>query len=149
MGSAADSLADAVRMARETGSVDADAETRLALARHHLGQLPDPREEAERLAALRDPADLPLAELWQALGDTPRATHHALAAYRWAWADGEPYVHRYELDRATALLTDARRRDPRPRPPTTRQPTRRSRSKAQVEAAIEQLRAQWDAEKNT
>ena len=27
-----------------------------------------------------------------------------LTAYRWAWADGEPYVHAYELARATALL---------------------------------------------
>jgi hypothetical protein len=142
--SAADSLADAVRMARETGSIDADAETRLALARHHLGQLPDPREEAERLAALRDRADLPLAELWQALGDTARATHHALAAYRWAWADGEPYVHRYELDRAAELLTALGAEipslpayDPAADPPLP--------FEAQVEAAIERLRA----EKNT
>ena len=27
-----------------------------------------------------------------------------MAASRWAWADGEPYVHRYELGRAAALL---------------------------------------------
>jgi tetratricopeptide (TPR) repeat protein len=139
--SAADSLADAVRMARETGSVDVGAETRLALARHHLGQLPDPREEAEHLAALRDPARLPLAELWRALGDTARATEHALAAYRWAWADGEPYVHRFDLDRATALLTelgaeipDLPAYDPAADPPLP--------FEARVEAAIERLRAE-------
>lgn len=45
-----------------------------------------------------------MAELWEALGDAERATQHALTAYRWAWADGEPYVHAYELARVTALL---------------------------------------------
>ena len=32
------------------------------------------------------------------------AKRHALAAYKWAWADGEPYVWRYELDQAKAIL---------------------------------------------
>ncbi|WP_261563144.1 hypothetical protein [Frankia tisae] len=101
---AADSLSDAVRMAREADITDADADALLALARHHLGQLADPRAEAERLAALRQPAHLHLAHLWHALGDTDEATTHALAAYRHAWADGEPHVHRHDLNRATTLL---------------------------------------------
>lgn len=29
---------------------------------------------------------------------------HALAAYRWYWADGEPYVFRYYLNKSRALL---------------------------------------------
>ncbi|MCA8995266.1 MAG: hypothetical protein KDA88_25050, partial [Planctomycetaceae bacterium] len=29
---------------------------------------------------------------------------HAVAAYKWAWADGEPYVRRYELTQTTELL---------------------------------------------
>jgi hypothetical protein len=44
----------------------------------------DALDDAERRAALRDPAHLSLARLLHALGDTPRATDHALAAYRWA-----------------------------------------------------------------
>ena len=99
---------------------------------------------AASLAALRDPADLPLAEFWQALGDTPRATDHALATYRWAWADGEPYVHRYELDHATELLKALGAEiptlpayDPAADPPLP--------FEAQVEAAIERLRAEKNA----
>jgi len=45
-----------------------------------------------------------MAALWAALGDTERAKRRAIAAYRWAWADGEPYVWRWELDKARALL---------------------------------------------
>jgi hypothetical protein len=40
----------------------------------------------------------------QLIGDVEQAEKHALAAYEWAWADGEPYVHRYELNKACALL---------------------------------------------
>jgi hypothetical protein len=101
---AAQSLREALRMAHEVGLTDAPSETWLALARFRLGQLPDARQDATRLCEVRRPAHLALAELWHAVGDAVEATRHALAAYRWAWADGEPYVHRYELDRAVALL---------------------------------------------
>ena len=101
---AAESLQDAIRMAHEAGFPDPDSETLLALSRFHLKQLPNPREEAQRLSAGRDPAHLPLAELWQALTDTEQATIHAKAAYRRAWADGEPHVRRHTLDRAKTLL---------------------------------------------
>ncbi|MCB0636040.1 MAG: hypothetical protein KDC54_05460, partial [Lewinella sp.] len=102
---AAASYQEAVRLARDTRSViDASSETGLALAKHHLGQLANAREEAERLAQLRDPAHRLLAQLWLALGDPAQAKHHALAAYTWAWADGEPYVRRYELTQTTELL---------------------------------------------
>jgi hypothetical protein len=56
------------------------------------------------LSAMRSPAHLPLAELWHALADTEQAAKHARAAYRYAWADGEPYVRRHALDRAKTLL---------------------------------------------
>jgi tetratricopeptide (TPR) repeat protein len=101
---AAESFAEGVCLLREAGVVDARQETWLALARQRLGTLPDARDEAERLARLRDSAHLPLARLWQAIGDTERATKHALAAYQWAWADGEPYVRRYELEQAAELM---------------------------------------------
>lgn len=101
---AAESLQEAIRMAHESGFPDPESETLLALARFHLQQLPAAREEALRLSAVRDPAHLPLAELWHALGDTEQAATHAKAAYQYAWADGEPYVRRYALDRAKTLL---------------------------------------------
>lgn len=101
---AVQNLHEAVRMAREVGRVAAGAETHLALATLHLGQLADPRSEAHRLAKGRDPAHRPLADLWMAIGDPEQAKRHALAAYQWACADGEPYVHRYELEKSGALL---------------------------------------------
>lgn len=101
---AAASYQTAVGIARERSLCDADSETGLALAKFHLGQLPSPRDEAERLAHLHNPAHRYLAMLWLAVGDTEQAKQYALAAYKWAWADGEPYVHRYELTKTTELL---------------------------------------------
>ena len=101
---AAASFVEALRMARERGRPDADSETGLALAKHHLDELSEPEREAERLAKLREPAHRYLAMLWHALGDLDQAKRHALAAYKWAWADGEPYVNRYELTKTTELL---------------------------------------------
>jgi hypothetical protein len=101
---AAESLHEAVRMARAVGKTDAAAETQLALAKFHLGQIADPRREAEQLANAGQPSHRHLADLWLAISDHEQAKKHALAAYKWAWADGEPYVHRYELKKARALL---------------------------------------------
>ena len=101
---AADSLQEAIRMAHVSRFPDPRSEALLALARFRLMQLPSAREEALRLSAGPDPAHLPLAELWQALADTDQVAEHAKAAYEHAWADGEPYVRRHDLDRATTLL---------------------------------------------
>jgi hypothetical protein len=101
---AADSLHEAIRMTREVGLEDIRLEVLHALARFRLGQLPAAHQEASRLSAAPDRAQLAVAEFWEALGDTEQAARHALTAYRWAWADGEPYVHAYELARAQALL---------------------------------------------
>ena len=107
------SYQEAVRLARERSLLDAPSETGLALAKLQLrlqagplqpNELAVARQDAERLAQFRQPAHRLVAQLWLALGDTEQAKHHALAAYRWAWADGEPYVHRYELTKATELL---------------------------------------------
>jgi hypothetical protein len=101
---AAESLTEAVRMAREVGKSDAESETLLAIARLNLGTLADPSQVAERLEMLPDASSRALAGLWLAIGDRERATKHALAAYEWAWADGEPYVRRYDLNQTVALL---------------------------------------------
>ena len=141
---AAESFAEAVRMARESGIAGAGSETGLALAKHHLGQLAEPQREAERLAQLRQPAHRLLAQLWLALGDAEQAKHHALAAYRWAWADGEPYVHRYELTRTTELLQQMNVPIPNlpPYDPAKDEPFP---WEADVRAAIEKLKAEKEA----
>lgn len=142
---AAASYQEAVRLARESRSViDASSETGLALAKHHLGQLTNPREEAERLAQLRDPAHRLIAQLWLALGDTAQAKHHALAAYKDAWADGEPYVHRYALTQTTELLQQMN--GPIPNlPPYDPAKDEKLPWEDEVRAAIEKLRAEKEA----
>ena len=101
---AAESLHEAVRMAHEVGQRDATSETYLALAKFHLNQLSSPRQQAEELAAATVINYQALAELWFAIGDLGEAKEHALEAYKHAWADGEPYVRRYELNKSRALL---------------------------------------------
>ncbi|MEZ5387331.1 MAG: DUF4062 domain-containing protein [Prosthecobacter sp.] len=144
---AAESYQEAVRLARDTRSIiDADSETGLALAKHHLGQLANPREEAERLAQLRDPAHRLLAQLWLALGDTAQAKRHALAAYKDAWADGEPYVNRYELTQTTELLQQMNVPIP-DLPPYDPAKDEKLPWEDEVRAAIEKLRAEKEAKK--
>lgn len=99
-----ESLQEAVTMAQAVGQSDPEAETQLALAKFHLGQLSEPSTAAELLAKARKPNHLARATLWLVIGDRKQAKKHALAAYKWAWADDEPFIHRYDLDKARALL---------------------------------------------
>lgn len=140
------SFAEALRMARESGISDTDSETGLALAKHRLGQLAEPQREAERLAQQRKPAHRLLAQLWLALGDHEQAKPHALAAHKWAWADGEPFVNRYEVTKTTELLRQMQIPIPNlpPYDPLKDEPYP---SEADVRAAIEKLLAQKEAEK--
>ncbi len=101
---AAESLQEAIRMARAVGDTNAEAETQLILAKLRLGQLSDPRREAEQLSEANWVSYLALANLWFAIGNHEQATKWALKAYKWHWVNGEPYVHRYELNKARALL---------------------------------------------
>ena len=90
-------------MANERGIRDASSEAWLALARVRSGKVVE-RSEIVRLSVLSDRNNLALTELWLELGDHEAATRHALDAYTYAWADGEPYVRRFDLTRATDLL---------------------------------------------
>ncbi len=101
---AVESLHEAVRMARAVGQSSPTAEVQLLLAKFRLGELSDPLHEAEQLAHIKENAHRALAELWLAIGNMPQAKKHALTAYKRAWADGEPFVFRYELDRSRAVL---------------------------------------------
>lgn len=139
------SYAEAVRLARERSLTDAESETGLALAKQHLGQLTDARAEAERLAGLRQPAHRYLAQLWLALDDPEQAKQHALAAYQWAWADGEPYANRYALTKTTELLQQMKVPIPdlAPYDATKDEPLP---WEAELQAAIAKLRAEKEAE---
>jgi len=144
-----ESFHDALSMARERGLTDAKSETGLALAKLHLGQFHFPdeaRHEAERLSALREPAHHYLAMLWREIGDLEQAKKHALATYKRAWADGEPFVFRYKLDKATELLRELNAPIPDlpPYDPAKDEPFA---WEADVRKAIEKLRAEKAAKK--
>jgi len=143
---AAESLHEAVRMAREVGQIDPLSETQLALAKFRLGQLPDARNVAEQLAGAKTPAHRALAELWLAIGDPEQAKEHALAAYETAWADGEPYVNRYELNKAHALLEQLGAQIPE-LPPYDPATDEKLPWEDKVTAAIKKLRAEKGAKK--
>jgi hypothetical protein len=143
---ASDSLHESVRMAREAGITNEEAETLLALVRIQLGQLSSPRLEAERLAGLRDPCHRFLAELWLVIGDQEMAKIHAQAAYIAAWADGEPYVARYELDKTYELLTKLGAEVP-VLPPYDPAKEIKFAWEEELSAAMKELQAESDANK--
>jgi hypothetical protein len=71
---------------------------------------------------------------------------HALAAYKAAWADGEPYVFRYALNKARALLEQLGAEIP-DLPPYDPAKDEKLPWEDEVAAAIERLRAEKEAEK--
>lgn len=142
---AAESFQDALRMAREVGQPDSDSESLLLLTKFRSGQIPAPRDEAERLAKAEEPPHHALAELWLAMGDRERAKGHALDAYKWAWGDGEPYVFRYYLNKARALLEQLGAEIP-DLPPYDPARDEKFAWEEKLAAAIERLRAEKLAE---
>jgi tetratricopeptide (TPR) repeat protein len=142
---AVESLKEAVSMARAVGQTDATAETQLVTARFHLGQLADPRAAVEELANAREPFHRGLADLWLAIGEHEQAKKHALDAYKWAWADGEPFVLRYELNKSRAILEELGAAIPT-LPPYDPAKDGKFPYEDEVVAAIEKLRAAKEAE---
>jgi tetratricopeptide (TPR) repeat protein len=105
--SAVESFAENVRMSREVGRDDLRSEALLALAQFRAGMKIDAVREAERLSkTITGDGSLAVAELWHSIGAGETAFEHALRAHRWTTADGEPYVHRYYLNRSRALLEE-------------------------------------------
>jgi tetratricopeptide (TPR) repeat protein len=137
---AAESLNEAVRMVRETGGTDAKAETQLTFAKFHLKQLPKPGHVAEELSLAKKVSNPALAELYFAIGDREQARKHAFAAYEWAWNDGAPYVQRYRLNKATALLKQLGAEIPR-LPPYDPSKEQKLAWEGEVANAIEKLRS--------
>jgi hypothetical protein len=98
-------LQDAVARAHKVNKFDRRSEINLAIANYHLNRLPNAHEVAASLARDIQPwCQRHLAELWIALGRPDEAKKYAIAAYRWAWAEGEPFVRRNELEKANDLI---------------------------------------------
>jgi tetratricopeptide (TPR) repeat protein len=156
---ATDALRETVRLARSAGLEDPTSEALLALARVARGHKIHSHVEAERLSAKSQESALTVAKLWQALGEREKAVEHALRAHRWAVADGEPYVRRWELNRTRELLTElGAELPPVPQFDPAKHPSfpwekdlltaiEELRAEKKREKAIEELRAEKESEK--
>jgi tetratricopeptide (TPR) repeat protein len=142
---AAESFHEAVRMDHEVGQRAATSEVYLALAKLHLNQLSNPRQQAQQLAAAKNLDHQALADLWFAIGDLGEAKKHAIEAYKYAWADGEPYVRRYELNKSRALLEQLSVPIPDV-PPYDPAKDEKLPWEDELVAAVEKLRAEKSAE---
>ncbi|MEM8999868.1 MAG: DUF4062 domain-containing protein [Bacteroidota bacterium] len=98
------SLSESVQLSRAVSIDNAEAETQLVLAKYHLNEIAAPKILADQLAKKRKPAHLALAELFLAIGEEQKAKLHAHKAYKWAWADGEPFVVYNKLHKARTIL---------------------------------------------
>ncbi len=101
---AANYLNKAIEMARSVGLNDGTSEVLLAFTQYKLEMLKNPVKKAEQLGQARNPNHLFLAELWEAIGDLKNSAKHGLLAYKKYWAEGEPYVDFYYLERTKKLL---------------------------------------------
>ncbi len=98
---AVESLNEALRLYREAGIDDTDAEPMLVLAKLRLGEPVEARG-----VAIRHGPTLSVARIWQELGETDQAVEVALATHKRACGSGEPFVSRFLLERASALLEE-------------------------------------------
>ena len=91
-------------MAREVNTIDAKAQTQRA---RPVSSRPAPRSRGARPSNSPRPATHQSRTRRTLAGHRrPQASEkHVLAAHHGAWGDGEPYVRRYELTKATSLLT--------------------------------------------
>ena len=106
-GLAIEPLTEALKLFRESGNDAPRTEALFALAQLRAQADNDASGMADRYDSVEGhETALVVAEIWEELGETERAVKAALRAHRSAIGRGEPYVYRYSLDRATALLTD-------------------------------------------
>jgi hypothetical protein len=99
---AVDAFAEAIGLARAVGLDDTQSEARRGLSLARLGR----RQEAAAAAASasRKPYHDALAELHFELGDRDKARGHALAGYKWWWADGPPWCWHWHLETCRAVM---------------------------------------------
>lgn len=95
---------EAIRMAREAGFNDEYSELSLFYSQLLQGEATDVEEQIARFESLPTSDDYLMARIFQQVANDVKAKRFALEAYKLAWGAGEPYVHRYYLDRAAALL---------------------------------------------
>jgi len=99
------------------------------------------RDEARLLLDAEPIDDMSAAEVWLALGEADKARERALAAYHWAWGEGEPYANWDGLRRARAVLEKLKEPEPA-LPPFDPDNYERLPQEAEIIAFIEELEAE-------
>jgi tetratricopeptide (TPR) repeat protein len=128
-----------IEMTQAAGMAAARVEPRLALALARKGELEQARRVLDGVRALA--RDIDLAELYIELGDREEARHHALAGYKWAWADGPTHSRWWELNRCRAVLAALGELEPK-LPAYDRKTAKPIPHEADVRALIAKLKKQ-------
>lgn len=145
--SARSSLQMAVTLAHKANKIDRRSEIQLAIANHYLGKLPNASQVAEDFASGAEGwCQRHLAQLWFVIGNHTEARKHAIAAYHWAWADGEPFVRLNELNKTLKLITQLGEEPPALKPYDSAMMTKLDYEE-NITQAIQRLRNKAAAEK--
>ncbi|MBI3824360.1 MAG: hypothetical protein HY289_16970, partial [Planctomycetes bacterium] len=138
-GSALNAIDDALKIVNRQGTPRPDYHDLRALALAKLDRADDARAELAHGEKRRY-----AAEAWLVLGDREQARTCALNGYRWAWGEGPPYIHWYELERSKAILKELGEPEPT-LPPFDASKVKPIPHEAEIRAAIAKLKAEKEA----
>jgi hypothetical protein len=95
-------FSEAIRIGNESGSPYSAAWGSLARAHLQAGD----KQEALRIVKEEGTDNYSAAFIYWKTGHAEIAKEKAIKYYMWAWAQGEPYVYKYDLERVRALLKE-------------------------------------------
>jgi len=127
----------ALAIARKGGAPALYAQGCLARALAMQGRY----SEAQRLIEETQVPLIDAAEIYSQLGDKEKAKEFGLRAYKWAWADGPPHIHWWELERSKRLLAQLGVPEPK-LPPFDPSKVEPIPFEAEIRAAIEKLKGE-------
>jgi hypothetical protein len=139
-GPALDAIDESLKIVNRLGTPSPDYHDLRAWALAKLGRADDARAELANGEQRRY-----AAEAWLILGDREQARTCTLNACRWAWGEGPPYIHWYELERSRALLRELGEPEPQ-LPPFDPSKVKPIPYEAEIRAAIAKLKAKNEAQ---
>jgi len=138
---ALDAIDDALKIASRLGTPKPNYRDLRAWALAKLNRTADARAELANGEQRRT-----AAEAWLILGDRNQARTCALNGYRWAWGEGPPYIHWYELERSKAILKELGEPEPQ-LPAFDPNKVKPIPYEKEIRAAIAKLKAEKEAKK--
>ena len=136
---ALDAIDEALKIVNRLGTPSPNYHDLRAWTLARLGRAADARAELANGQQRRF-----AAEAWRVLGDCEQMRTCALNAYRWAWGEGPPYIHWYELERSRALLRELGEPEPQ-LPPFDPSKVKPIPYEQEIRAVIARLKAEKEA----